>query len=172
MQVVERRIVVVEFDADMLPMIASMEETTRYGKRHHEITCNPSKAYETIFYHDCGSGPATDEPYKIYQLFQGGNSPTHSKHYYWGAEGMTFDVRSTTAEQLAELPAAFPESVFLAGVDDDCETVYCQVCEDSYPDELSTVCAHLRWCDTCGEWRGPGMDSQNESCECPIEDAE
>lgn len=150
-----RRMIIAEFDADMLPEIAIMEYQTKYGLRHEEITCNPSRAYDTIFYHSTGDGPASGEPYAIHQTFQYGQP---AKHYYWGAPGVVFDVRSQTAERLDNLPAAFPESVFLEGLKNDTETIYCSVCDDAYPDEGYTPCAHLKWCDECGTYHGAGSD--------------
>jgi hypothetical protein len=168
-----KEIIAVEFDSDLVPTIATMRVSgSQYGPRLEEITCNPSKAYQTIFYHNCGSGPDDGKPICIRQTVQGGETGIRNPvlHYYWGAPGVTFDVQSTTAVRLEELPAAFPASVFLEGLKDDTQTIWCEVCEDAYPDELSHVCAHLIWCDECGDWTGPGVG--RDACRHPSEEEE
>lgn len=47
----------------------------------------------------------------------------------------------------------------------DTRTVYCQMCQDEYADEIGRTCDHLIWCDQCSAWSGTGMVREDSGCE-------
>jgi len=97
------------------------------------------KRDDTLYYHMSGCGPAYIEAAPGMRV--------------WVAEGNHVAIPAG-CEMIASVDAKWLDPEMDWGI--DCDTEYCEACDDWLPTDTDEPCPHIRWDEETGTWKHSG----------------